>query len=295
MSKREPRRFTADQKREILREGDQPGVTVSEVCRRHGLAPSVLYRWRAVAQGGSAVALKREAQRTPRKEDLEARHKAEIERLRAVIAEITAENLELKNKDLKLDDLSRVPAQTKAAVRQIVEQTKRRSGWQVYRTLAALGVPRSVFYAWKKRESLEDRAGKPCRVYEVLPEERAAIGEFALQYPTIGYRKLTWMMVDATVACVGESTVYRVLSDANLLSRWKRSAASSGDYHFRPNGPNQQWHTDVMYVWVAARFYFLLSFIDAYSRYIVHHKLLISLDGKSVALARAASQTGMVR
>jgi transposase-like protein len=63
MSKREYRRFTAEQKIEILRETDQPGVTVSEVCRRHGLAPSVLYRWQAVAQGGSAVALKRDARR----------------------------------------------------------------------------------------------------------------------------------------------------------------------------------------------------------------------------------------
>lgn len=96
-------------------------------------------------------------------------------------------------------------------------------------------------------------------------------------------RKLTWMMVDAQVACVGESTVYRVLSEADLLSRWKRSTPSTGEYHFRPTGPNQQWHTDVMYVWVAARFYFLLSFIDAYSRYLVHHKLLLSLDGQSVA------------
>jgi putative transposase len=96
----------------------------------------------------------------------------------------------------------------------------------VYRTLAALGVPRSVYYGWKNRDSLEDRAGKPCRVYEVLPEERTAICEFSLQYPKIGYRKLTWMMVDAAVACVGESTVYRVLSDADLLSRWKRSVAS---------------------------------------------------------------------
>jgi transposase InsO family protein len=172
---------------------------------------------------------------------------------------------------------------------QIVEQTKRRSGWRVYRTLAALGVPRSVFYAWKRRESLEDRVGKPCRVYEVLSEERAAICEFALQYPKIGYRKLTWMMVDAGVACVGESTVYRVLSDADLLSRWKRSTVSSGEYNFRPSGPNQQWHTDVMYVWVAARFYFLLSFVDAYSRYIVHHKLLISLDGQSVAVELQAA------
>jgi putative transposase len=120
-------------------------------------------------------------------------------------------------------------------------------------------------------------------VYEALAEERAAICEFALRYPKIGYRKLTWMMVDAQVACVGESTVYRVLSEANLLSRWKRSERSSGEYHFRPSAPNQQWHTDVMYVWVAARFYFLLSFVDAFSRYVVHHRLLMDLNGQSVA------------
>jgi len=58
MSKREHRQFTAEQKLEILREAYQAGVTVSDVCRRHGLAPSVFYRWRAAAQGDSAVALK---------------------------------------------------------------------------------------------------------------------------------------------------------------------------------------------------------------------------------------------
>ena len=73
MTKREYRRFTAEQKLEILREAEQPGVTVSEVCRRHSLSPSVLYRWRAVAQSGSTVALKRDAQRKPRKDDVEAR------------------------------------------------------------------------------------------------------------------------------------------------------------------------------------------------------------------------------
>ena len=44
-----------------------------------------------------------------------------------------------------------------------------------------------------------------------------------------------------------------------------------------------------MYVWVAARFYFLLSFVDAYSRYVVHHKLLMSLDGRSVAVELQAA------
>lgn len=180
---------------------------------------------------------------------------------------------------------------------QIVKQTKARSGWPVSRTLAALGVPRSVYYAWKARASLEDKVGKPCRAYALLPEERSAICDFALVYPKIGYRKLTWMMVDANVVCVGESTVYRTLSDADLLSRWKRSERSSGEYYFRPNAPNQQWHTDVMYVWVAARFYFLLNFIDAYSRYSVHHKLLITLDGESVSteLQAALEKAGDVK
>jgi transposase InsO family protein len=70
------------------------------------------------------------------------------------------------------------------------------------------------------------------------------------------------------------------------LLRWKRSTASSGEYNFLAKAPNEQWHTDVMYVWVAARFYFPVSFVDAYSRYIVHHKLL---DGKSVAMELQAA------
>lgn len=49
-------------------------------------------------QNGSAVALKQDAKRTPRKDERQARQEAEIARLRAVIAEITAENLELKKK-----------------------------------------------------------------------------------------------------------------------------------------------------------------------------------------------------
>jgi transposase-like protein len=30
-----------------LREAEQPGVSVAEVCRKHGIAPSLIYDWRA--------------------------------------------------------------------------------------------------------------------------------------------------------------------------------------------------------------------------------------------------------
>jgi putative transposase len=178
-----------------------------------------------------------------------------------------------------------------------VEQTKRRSGWSVGPICDALGVPRSVYYNWRARQALEDRVNRPCRVYESLPTEREAIRTFALAHPKVGYRKLAWMMLDGGVAAVSESTVYRVLSDADLLSRWKRSTRSPGEYNFRPTGPNQQWHTDVMYVWVAGCHYFLLNFVDAYSRYVVHHKLLLALNGATVAteLAAALERSGPVK
>ena len=50
---------------------------------------------------------------------------------------------------------------------------------------------------------------------------------------------------------------------------------------------------DIMYVWVAAQFYFLLSFVDAYIRYIVHHKLLcssVSTDNQSHSSCRPRSK-----
>ncbi len=38
-----------------------------------------------------------------------------------------------------------------------------------------------------------------------------------------------------------------------------------------------------LYAWIGCRHYFLLSFVDAYSRYVVHHRLLIDLTGRAVA------------
>jgi transposase InsO family protein len=180
----------------------------------------------------------------------------------------------------------------KAGVLAWVEKTRRRSGWTIERILQALGVPKTVYYEWLQRQKtdrLDDAQNAPPRVNRLLPEERQAILAFALKYTDIGYRKLTWMMNDHHVVAVSETAVYRVLDDADALYRWKPSEASDGEYRFKPSCPNEQWHTDVMYVWVAGCWYFLLSFIDAYSRYIVHHKLLLELAGKHVALELEAA------
>lgn len=40
------RRFSDEQKQAIVQETEKPGVSVSQVCRRHGVATSMVFRWR---------------------------------------------------------------------------------------------------------------------------------------------------------------------------------------------------------------------------------------------------------
>ena len=99
MNKRSYRRFTTDEKRMILTELQQPGVTLSEVCRKHSVSPALVYRWRAVAQQATTQALQKVDSRGKSQPDAQtARLQAELDRMRRVVAEITAENLELKKK-----------------------------------------------------------------------------------------------------------------------------------------------------------------------------------------------------
>jgi transposase len=46
------RRWSPQDKLQVVEETMQPGVTVTEVARRHGLAPSVVFTWRRLAREG---------------------------------------------------------------------------------------------------------------------------------------------------------------------------------------------------------------------------------------------------
>lgn len=117
----------------------------------------------------------------------------------------------------------------------MVAVTQERSRWGLDAVLAALGVSRSVYFEWRaraKHDRLEDLPPVAPRLDALLPDEERAIREFALLHPKVGYRKLTWMMVDQCVAYASESAVYRVLDQADLLARWKRSERSGGEYRY---------------------------------------------------------------
>jgi len=178
-----------------------------------------------------------------------------------------------------------------------VEVTRARTGWTIRRILRRLGFPKSRYYDWKQREEqerLEDWTGEVgVSPHAILPEEKQAVVAYALGHPKDGYRRLTWQMVDEDVAYVSPSSVYRILRDADLLYRWKRSARS-GEPPPEPTKPNERWHTDLMYLRVEDTWYFLVTVLDAYSRYVVHWELLTTMTAAAVrmVLQDALEKTG---
>jgi transposase len=51
------RRWTAAEKASMVDECSQPGMNVSYVARRHGVAPNLLFRWRKLMTEGGKIAL----------------------------------------------------------------------------------------------------------------------------------------------------------------------------------------------------------------------------------------------
>jgi putative transposase len=107
--------------------------------------------------------------------------------------------------------------------------------------------------------------------------EKEAIIDFHLKKPLEGYRRLTFMMLDADVVAVSPASVWRVLKQAGLLSRWKVKPSRKGAGFEQPLQPHQHWHIDVCYINVSGTFYYLCSVLDGYSRSIVHWDLRESI------------------
>jgi transposase len=52
------RRFTTEQKLAVVTETMQPGMSISNVARRHGLSPSLVLRWRRLMADGGREAVR---------------------------------------------------------------------------------------------------------------------------------------------------------------------------------------------------------------------------------------------
>ena len=174
-------------------------------------------------------------------------------------------------------------------VHEEVEQTRQRSGWPAKKTLAALGIARRSYYRWLREEAwARALPAEPVRLlqpYEALAEEKEAVLKYARKHPELRHRELAWRMVDEDVAYLSPSTVYRILKSANLVCPWRRRKKRSRADEEKAKRPNERWATDVMQIQVGDGTYFVVSFMDEYSRYLVHFDIGPGMDGIAVSAA----------
>src|SRR5262245_26940505 len=143
------RRFTTEQKLLVVNETLQPGMSISYVARRHGLSPSLVFRWRRLMSEGGKEAVRADEGVVPVSEArrLEERVR-ELERLlgrKTMEVEILKEALDLaraKKTDLAVTiagsgsfpvktiaETSRLPAPTLSnGKREIALRADRRHG-----------------------------------------------------------------------------------------------------------------------------------------------------------------------
>jgi len=92
------------------------------------------------------------------------------------------------------------------------------------------------------------------------------------------------MMLDADVVAASPTTVYRVLSAAGRLDRWNKLSSSKGKGFVAPATPHAHWHADVAYVNLGGTFYYLISVLDGFSRFLVHWELRESMTEYDVEI-----------
>jgi putative transposase len=90
------------------------------------------------------------------------------------------------------------------------------------------------------------------------------------------------MGIDKNIFACSPTSVYRVLSKAGLLSKWKNRRSSKGTGYKQPLAPYKEWHTDIKHINFQGTFLFFISILDGYSRYIVHHELRTSMTEHDV-------------
>ena len=113
------------------------------------------------------------------------------------------------------------------------------------------------------------------RGFWLEPWEKEAIIGFLLKNALGGYRRLTFMELDAEVVAVSPASVWRVLK----WSRWKMEgqALAERDVVWAAAAAAPALAIDVSYINLSGTFHYLCGVFDGYSRSIVHWDLRESM------------------
>ena len=173
--------------------------------------------------------------------------------------------------------------ETRDAVVAFVQRWQNKTGYEVIQLTNWLGIGRSKYYSWVKRQGQENQPnGVQPKDHWLTESEKAAIINDYANHRQTGYRRLAYMMLDGNIVAVSPSSVYRVLTTVGLLRRTTTEPSKKGTGFHQPKRPHQHWHIDITYINICSTFYYLCALLDGYSRYIVHWELRATMTEADV-------------
>ncbi|WP_238370402.1 IS3 family transposase [Heliomarina baculiformis] len=279
--------YSAEEKIRIVLAGLRGEESIAALCRREGIAESLYYTWSKefLEAGKKRLAGDTVRQATaPEVKEL----RSEAAALKEVVAELTLENRLLKKYDRGWGQRGmRYLAPEKLEIIRTVEA----SHLPAKQTLAMIDIPSSTYYQWYARwvegglDALADRSPRPKSVWNRIPDEiREDVVEFALEHEDLTPRELAVKYTDERQYFVSESSAYRILKAADLITAPAHVVIRAADeFRDKTTRPNELWQTDFTYLKVIGWGWFYLSTIlDDHSRYIVAWKLCTTMKASDV-------------
>ena len=175
----------------------------------------------------------------------------------------------------------------------ILAQVESQSGGK-RQVLMTLGIPKSSYYRWRRGQSHSGNRKRPWN--RITPYEEDRILVVARESPELSSRQLASWITDNESFAVSESTVYRILRREGLVKRQETQLTAAKEYHNKTTRPHQMWATDASYFRVVGwGYYYLVTVMDDYSRFILAWKLQkdMSADSLIEVLQKAVDATGM--
>jgi putative transposase len=175
----------------------------------------------------------------------------------------------------------------------ILAQVENQAGGK-RQALAGLGISRSTYYRWRQEQNKPKHRVRPWN--RITPNEERRILAVAREFPELSSRQLSAWITDHEGFAVSESTVYRILRREGLVKRQEIQAEAAKEYHTRTTRPHQMWATDASYFRVVGwGYYYLVTVMDDYSRFILAWKLQKDMSANSLieVVQAAVDATGM--
>ena len=160
--------------------------------------------------------------------------------------------------------------------------------------LMTLGIPKSSYYRWRRGQY--DSGNRRRSWNRITPEEEYKVLTIAREYTELSSRQLSAWITDNEGFAVSESTVYRILRREGLVKRQETQLTAAKEYHTKTTRPHQMWATDASYFRVVGwGYYYLVTVMDDYSRFILAWKLQKDMSANSLieVVQEAVDATGM--